>query len=597
MRLQPKIARIILFAHIGERAMGDFIRRDESEGFICKLWRGERMTLIGFDVKDPEPDLVGFSIEAKAPGDADFRPLKNRLAFSYSTSAEHEVDGSRNFDSRQAPFQKFRWVHFPWRPADGVYSYRVSKRHMVRDNTPLKVGTTLTLNLENKSVTYDGLLDIGFTRNFASSQAYNEQFRGNKHIIPSQAEDGLNFKKIDLTSDRGESVYDWLGFEARELLFSFLDEALSDDEVTIDAMAYDLNEPDVVDRLAKFGDRLRAIIDDSGGPGEGHAASDSAESRSAEILTQSGAAVKRTHFHNLQHNKVLITHKHGEPQFVLCGSTNFTFRGLYIQANNLIVFRAAGVTGLFSQMFDKAWDNPKGFQNDNFAKTWHVVHAPGVPTVQLCFSPHLETDLSLNPIRAAIDQASSSIFYSVAFLSQIKSGPTYEAFKRLMDRPIFSYGAVDNDGALEIHKPDGSVGVVDFAYLAKKAPEPFASEWSGGKGRNIHHKFLVTDFSLPTAKVFTGSSNFSPSGEGGNGDQLIMIEDRKIATAYAIEAVRVFDHLQFRNRMRDAFAAPAEAPRTIALKTPTAISGEQAWFERYYRPDTQLFRDRQLFAN
>src|SRR5262249_15896678 len=120
--------------------------------------------------------------------------------------------------------------------------------------------------------------------------------------------------------------------------------------------------------------------------------------------------------------------------------------------------------------------------------------------------------------------------------------------------------------------------------------------------RNIHHKFVVTDFSLPTAKVFAGSSNFSPSGEEDNGDHLIMIEDRKIATAYAIEAARVFDHLQFRNRMRDAFGAKharlgeAKAPKAITLRKPRAISSEAAWFERFYEPNTQALRDRVLFS-
>jgi phosphatidylserine/phosphatidylglycerophosphate/cardiolipin synthase-like enzyme len=312
--------------------------------------------------------------------------------------------------------------------------------------------------------------------------------------------------------------------------------------------------------------------------------------------------VKRTHFSNLQHHKVMITRRKGVPEKVLCGSTNFTFRGLYIQANNMLIFHSAGVAGLFGQMFELALEDPANFRKTDFAKTWHAVHTPGKPTIQLCFSPHAETDLSLNPIRAAVDQATSSVFYSVAFLSQMTSGPTFEAFRRLIARPVFSYGTADKRGQLELQKPDGSVGLVDFAYLAKKAPEPFASEWSGGKGRNIHHKFVVTDFSLPTAKVFTGSSNFSPSGEKGNGDHLILIEDSRVATAYAIEAVRVFDHLQFRNRMRDAFGrkddklTTAKAPAAITLRKPTAFSAKPAWFERYYVEASQAERDRILFA-
>ncbi|MFD2182353.1 phospholipase D-like domain-containing protein [Rhodoplanes azumiensis] len=577
--------------------MSDFDVRRTADGFTCKLWRGERMTLLGFDVADPEADLVGFSIEVKSPGSDEFIPLRNRIAFAYPGGAASAVNGSRNFDSREAPFQKFRWIHFPYKPVDGRYAYRVTKRHMPRDGE-LVSGTRLTVSIDQSAVTYDGLVDVGFTRNFASSQAYREQFGNREDVIPAEATAGPRFVKPDLANSRGESVYKWLGFEAYDLLFGFLDEALADKQLGLDVMAYDLNEPDVISRLERFGARLRIIIDDSAD----HKVASSAESRTATRLRKAGASVVRTHFSGLQHHKVLITRRKGVREKVLCGSTNFTFRGLYIQANNMLVFHSAEIAALFGRMFDLAFEDPSAFRSDDFAKTWHAVSTRGKPTVQVCFSPHVQPDLSLNPIRAAIDQATSSVFYSVAFLSQMTTGPTIEALTRLMDRPIFSYGTADRRGSLELRKPDGTIGLVDFAYLAKKAPQPFAAEWSGGKGRNIHHKFLVTDFSLPTAKVFTGSSNFSPSGEKGNGDHLIMIEDRKIATAYAIEAVRIFDHLRFRDLMRDTFGPKdekmtrAKAPKAITLRKPPAIGGGSAWFERFYVEGSQARRDRLVFS-
>lgn len=128
---------------------------------------------------------------------------------------------------------------------------------------------------------------------------------------------------------------------------------------------------------------------------------------------------------------------------------------------------------------------------------------------------------------------------------------------------------------------------------------PFKSEWSGGRGINVHHKFVVTDFSLPTAKVFTGSSNLAPSGEQGNGDHLILIEDRKVTVGYAIEALRVFDHLHFRDRMKEAGKKPPPGQATkdsLTLRKPTAITGKPAWFDEYYVPGSQRERDRTLFA-
>jgi hypothetical protein len=69
-------------------------------------------------------------------------------------------------------------------------------------------------------------------------------------------------------------------------------------------------------------------------------------------------------------------------------------------------------------------------------------------------------------------------------------GPTVEGFRRLIHRPIFSYGTVDKRGNLELRKPDGSVGLVDFAFLARKAPEPFKSEWSHPQTVGAHDEGL-----------------------------------------------------------------------------------------------------------
>ena len=93
--------------------MSHFANAKQATGLSVKLWRGERMCLVGMDVDAPEPDLVGFSIEVKSPGSADFMPLRNRLAFSYDKPVDQAVDGYRNYSSLEAPFQKFRWVHFP----------------------------------------------------------------------------------------------------------------------------------------------------------------------------------------------------------------------------------------------------------------------------------------------------------------------------------------------------------------------------------------------------------------------------------------------------------------------------------------------------
>jgi phosphatidylserine/phosphatidylglycerophosphate/cardiolipin synthase-like enzyme len=593
--------------------MNDFESADSKPDLAMKLWRGERMCLIGFDVPAPAPaDLVGFAIERRAPGRRKFEPLRNRLNFSYDKPIEEAVTGARLYHSTEAPFQKFRWVDFPSELEKGKCRYRGTAMHMPSDGKPLEPGTSIDLDISLDSVTYDGFLDVGFTRGFASSQAFRDKFpKGTdidavgRTLIPNDADAGLDFEKATEPS----GIYDWMGFEAYDLIFSFLDDAVADPTITLDVFAYDLNEPDVVGRLERLGKRLRVIIDDSTttkkGVVRGHGVDDSAESTAATRLKASAGKdnVHRTHFENLQHHKVLIAKRNGVPFKVLAGSTNFSFRGFYIQSNNVLVFDDPGVAGLFGRVFDAAFADPDHFASDDLAKKWHRLETPGRPTLHICFSPHASSDVSLNPVRGAIEQASSSVLYAIAFLSLIRSGPTQQALDRLIDRPVFSYGISDKRGKLRLQKPDGSIGLVDFAYLAEKSPQPFSREWSGGKGINLHHKFVVTDFSLPTAKVFTGSSNLAPSGEEGNGDHLIQIEDRKIAVGYALEALRVFDHLHFRNLMKagDKKAKPPaeqgkKKPRPLTLRKPTAISGEPAWFEEYYVPGSQKERDRMLFA-
>jgi len=77
----------------------------------------------------------------------------------------------------------------------------------------------------------------------------------------------------------------------------------------------------------------------------------------------------------------------------------------------------------------------------------------------------------------------------------------HDAINALEDKTIFSYGISDKVGGLNVHKPDGSIGIVDFKYLRANTPEPFKQEWPAGAGPKAiheHDKFVVTDFNLPT---------------------------------------------------------------------------------------------------
>ena len=59
--------------------MNDFTNTVTSKSLTLKLWRGERMCLLGMDVTNPEPDFVGFSIEVRSPGSPGLSPCATAL--------------------------------------------------------------------------------------------------------------------------------------------------------------------------------------------------------------------------------------------------------------------------------------------------------------------------------------------------------------------------------------------------------------------------------------------------------------------------------------------------------------------------------------
>jgi hypothetical protein len=561
----------------------DFERKETADGLTFKLYRGEGVALLAFDLERDKAtnDFVGFSVEVRYPGSNRWGALRNRLHFDYPPVPQRP----RSFRSTEAPFQKFRWIHVPTQTPAGEFRYRVSARYMAADGS-LTTGATVENAISLAPETIDGFVNVGFTRGFASSQAYVDGFDNETGILPVPGSPASASLDHDIAPFQAH--YAWLGFEVRRLILQLLDEVAADPALTLDALVYESKEPDILRRMELLGPRLRAIVDDHGEQGE----ADSCETLSANRLSAAGAQVKRMHFGRQQHNKVLIVRRNGQAIRALGGSTNFALRGLYIQANNALLFESDVVAAKFAELFDAYWNSPKTFRQNALSKQWWVVRDEPDSRMSLCFSPHSDSALSLDPIATAIEEADSSVLYSIVFLSQI-TGKVREALEELMDRSLFSYGVAQRTGGLAVRKPDGSVGLLPFAYLAENAPEPFKSEWSGnttGHSNMVHHKFLVTDFNGERPTVFTGSSNMAHGGEKDNGDHLIRIEDRKIAIAYAIEALRLFDHFHFRVKVRNG-----DAPQTLRLAKPPAPGGK-TWFAPYYRAGHVKERDRWLFV-
>jgi phosphatidylserine/phosphatidylglycerophosphate/cardiolipin synthase-like enzyme len=552
--------------------------------FTLKLHRGDGMCLVAMNWKKGKlpNDFVGFAIESKPPGGDTFFPLNNRLTFG---GADGEVDAVR-LSTLVSPIQKFRWVHFPRNAnLDGEFTYRITPIFMDEEDR-LSQGEPQEAGIELRPETYPGQANITFTRGFVSSQAFvdrYEKFGKINTLIPGKAKDGLKFTA---THPKKDEALAWMGFEAREAILELLDQAIKE-KAEVRVVAYDLSEPEVVGRFEKLKKNLKIIIDDS----KDHGEAGSGESQSEKRLkkTAGNGNVKRQHMKALQHNKMIIVNG-SKTKKVVFGSTNLSWRGLYVQANNAFVVEGKRPVDLALAAFDNYFDKEEDFEDTDSAELTNLGF-DGIDA-KVAFSPHAPSNALLVEIGTDIGKTTSCLFYSLAFLS-ITPGIIKETIKKVSKKAsIFVYGIADKKvGGIDLQMPNGNIAPVFSSALDKDIPAPFSKEPSGGGGNRMHHKFVVIDFDKPTARVYLGSYNFSNPADRKNGENLLVIRDRRIAVSYTIEALRIFDHYHFRVAQKEA----KKAKKRLQLAMPPREAGEKPWFAEYYT-DPRKIRDRELFS-
>ncbi len=554
--------------------------------FSLKLHRGDGMTLIAMNWKNGRPpqNLVGFAIEYREPGGSQFFALNNRLGF---LDASGHVNPDK-LSTLQSPIQKFRWVHFP-RNAElvGDFIYRVTPMFMDAQGS-LSKGEPQQAPIQLARETYPGIANVTFTRGFVSSQAFVDRYL--KHgpintLVAPRAAGGLDFKP---THPDTQAALAWMGFEARAAILETLDQAIAD-HAEVRVVAYDFNLPELLDRLVQLGPLLKIIIDDSDKHGEDNSAETAAESR---LVASAGRAnVLRQHMGNLQHNKTIAV-KGPTVKKVVFGSTNLSWRGFYVQANNALVVTGQRPVDLAFEAFDSyvAKSNSVAGFGATPSADWQDLKLAGIDA-KVAFSPHSAANAKLSEIATDLKSTTSSLLYSLAFLFQT-GGKVREVIDSLTeDSNVFVYGISDKEvGGIDVQDPNGNVTPVFAEELGENVPEPFKSEPTGGTGTRMHHKFTVIDFDKPTARVYLGSYNFSEPADRQNGENLLIIKDRRIAVSYMIEALSIFDHYSFRVAVKKANAEN----KKLHLARPPG-PGERPWFEDDFTVGHKI-KDRLLFS-
>ena len=552
--------------------------RVTSNGLTVAAYAGDGDVLLAYSLDDAllkQNDLAGFSIQCTPPAGQPYY-LQNRLNYSQPVTSGTAPQQHPWTTSQDAPFQKFHWVHFPPDVVPGDFKYKVTARYC--QGTALVDGPSAEVTVQLMPA-QSGNFELGLTRGYVSSQAYVAKFQ-NKDIRQQP-------KTLDFDTSPFQPQYEWLGFHARKMVFDLLKECVSDKSITIDMFAYDFDEPDILKMCEDLGPRLRIFLDNA----PLHVGAALEVQVYDRLLKSAGAAnVKQGHFQRFAHDKIIIQKKNGKATKVLTGSANFSVRGLYVQANNVMLFSDPAVAGQYEQVFESVFNDMKGFVKTSLASQWFSFPnlGGGVPNFQVSFAPHPAPPVSMATVAQALQNAKSSIMFAVMELGG--SGNVLQILQNAhLSGKVFSYGMTQTDAGFTLYKPGQPGLLIPFAALVKQVPPPFDKEFTGGMGQVIHDKFIVIDFNTDNPLVFTGSSNLADGGETQNGDNLLGFSDPVVARVFATEAVRLCDHYYFR-------AAVSQATDVKPLML-SACGGDPKWWLRDYDPNSMRNVQRLLFAD
>src|SRR5689334_2602719 len=187
----------------------DYIAGNTTDGLTLKLYRGEDMVLLAFDIDDSlkKPDFVGFGIQyfigdSTQPRDVFNFLMFKRVRLKAKNAAKHIQLMARA--SMRSPIQQFRWAHVPSVPLDGPVTYQVSAMFWNGDN-PIVAKATTRATIDAHRSTRGPFLNVGFTRGFASSQAYERNFPNQrKSFRPSASRSSVSIR--GLSKARGNPI-------------------------------------------------------------------------------------------------------------------------------------------------------------------------------------------------------------------------------------------------------------------------------------------------------------------------------------------------------------------------------------------------------
>ena len=547
----------------------EVIGTNDSAPFSLKLHRGDGMLLLAMNWKSgtPPDDFVGFAIEYQEPGGDRFFRLKNRLCVSrrrrrgdpesalHQALADPEVPLGAFPAQRRAPRRFIYRVTPVFMNSADELSYGEAQEAAHRAparNIPWRAQCHL----------HPRLRVVAGLRGPVRSAAIPT-------LLPAKADEGLTSFP---THPKADEALAWMGFEARSAILEVLDQAIADTDAQVRVVAYDLNEPEVVSRLEKLGNRLKIIIDDS----DAHGKPTSAETRPrAGSQPRPGAAnVKRQH---MRQPPAQQDHRGRRPlvQVVVCGSTNFSWRGFFVQNNNAMILRGAERRSkLFLAAFDDYWSNDAdrirryGFRELDNARADRNRRPGRVLTARV------GERAAGRDRRRHRDEYHLEPFLLAGLPlpdQRVRSWRRSRRYRRTT-RSSSTASPTGRSAASISRSPTGTSHRSIHPQLTKNVPSALlkSSRRAARGSACITSSSSSISTSRPPGSIWAPTTS-PPPADTKNGENLLLIRDRRIAVSYIVEALRIFDHYHFRVAQQEA----KKARKKLSLAKPPR-SGREA---------------------
>lgn len=557
-----------------------------ANGVTVKGYAGSTGVLLAFNLENDSArhGLLGFAIERREGNQNKYRWLCGMLDFP-----NHPHDPGEPIDTNKAPIQKFRWSDYAVHP-NTDYSYRVHPVYGDPDHLDVRPGPEIKLHTTPWDIAtliqQSDQHHVLFNRAAAASQAFARKFGNEKEKIDAALKKSKNKKGKKSVPELSPEALAWLSRGVKEGIVDFIAEA-KDETYALDIAIYQYELEDIVDAVnAAANDRnvnVRLIYHAK--PNDPQTAKNV---KSVKELDKSCKVGRKTSA--IFHHKFIVLSKMEDekrkPIAVLAGSTNFTFNGVFCQANDIHLCTDPEIAQKYLEQFEHIFTS-EDVKETSQRDTEQNVLDPGAQE-QVGFSPRKGlTDITC--FVSLINSARQDVLFSTAF--NMDAG-IYDALSGHPHDSILRYGIQDKASKITGVHADRTAEFEAAAFLPEGLEGWLHEHRVPGQTGNIliHTKAILIDFTSDSPIIINGSHNYSdPASKANDENYMIIRGNTDLADVFGCEILRVYDGYRFRY-------VEASATKNGKKPKPVHLTPDDSWTNDYYDPGKLKYADRVVFS-